>query len=73
MVHDFYDDLQQAVNITPPSDFLILMGDFNAEVGTDTQNWEGVLGKFACFRECTERGEKLLNLYATNGPFLANT
>ena len=72
LVDDFYDDLQQAVNITPSSDFLILMGDFNAKVGTDTQNWEGVLGKFG-FGECNERGEKLLNFCTTNGLFLANT
>ena len=39
LVDDFYDDIQQAVNITPSSDFLILMGDF--KVGTNTQNWEG--------------------------------
>ena len=48
------------------------MGDFNAKVGTDYQYWDGVLGKFG-MGDCNERGEKLLNFYATNGLFLANT
>ena len=72
LVEDIYDELQQAMNNTPASEMLILMGDFNAKVGTDTQNWDGVLGKFS-LGECNERGEKLLNFCATNGLFLANT
>ena len=72
MVEDFYDELQLAINNKPASDMLILMGDFNAKVGTDYQNWDGVLGKFG-MGECNERGEKLLNFCATNGLFLANT
>ena len=31
----FYDDLDNAISATPRTDKLILLGDFNARVGTD--------------------------------------
>ena len=61
MVEDFYDELQLAINHKPASDMLILMGDFNAKVGTDYQNWDGVLEKFG-MGDCNERGEKTFQL-----------
>ena len=38
----FYDDLDSVISATPQTDKLILLGDFNARVGTDHQTWEGV-------------------------------
>ena len=38
----FYDDLDNIISATPRTDKLILLGDFNARVGTDHQTWEGV-------------------------------
>ena len=40
----FYDDLDSVISATPRTDKLILLGDFNARVGTDHQTWEGVTG-----------------------------
>ena len=40
----FYDDLDSVISITPRTDKPILLGDFNARVGTDNQTWEGVIG-----------------------------
>ena len=31
----FYDDLNSVISATPQTDKLILLGDFNARVGTD--------------------------------------
>ena len=40
----FYDDLDNIISATPRTDKLILLGDFNARVGTDHQTWKGVIG-----------------------------
>ena len=40
----FYDDLYSVISAAPRTDKLILLGDFNATVGTDHQTWEGVIG-----------------------------
>ena len=40
----FYDDLDSIITATPCSDNIILLGDFNAKVGTDHRNLEGVKG-----------------------------
>ena len=40
----FYDDLDQLIRSTSPSDKLLIMGDFNARVGKDQASWEKILG-----------------------------
>ena len=45
--NEFYDDLDSFISATSRThgtDKLILLGDFNSEVGTDHQIWEGVIG-----------------------------
>ena len=36
----FYDDLDSVISAAPRTDKLILLGNFNARVGTDHQTWE---------------------------------
>ena len=40
----FYEDVQDLLEITPPKDVLFIIGDWNAEVGS--QETSGVTGKF---------------------------
>ena len=42
-VEQFYEDLQDLLELTPKKDVLFIMGDWNAKVGTQTP---GVTGKF---------------------------
>ena len=40
----FYEDLQDLLELTPPKDILLIIGDWNAKVGS--QETPGVTGKF---------------------------
>jgi len=40
----FYEDLQELLEITPPKDVLLIIGDWNEKVGS--QETPGVTGKF---------------------------
>ena len=40
----FYDQLQPVVSGVPPRDMLLVLGDFNARVGSDFQSWRSVIG-----------------------------
>ena len=43
-VEQFYEDLQNLLELTPPNDVLFNIGDWNAKVGS--QETPGVTGKF---------------------------
>ena len=71
-VEQFYDDLQDLLELTPKRDVLFIIGDWNAKVGN--QEIPGVIGKFGFGvqnqskakanrvlpRECTGRSKHLL-------------
>ena len=50
----------------------VIIGDFNAKVGTDWETWKGAIGKFGYGME-NERGERLLNFCLSNKLAIANT
>ena len=43
-VEQFYEDLQDLLELTPKKDILFIIGDWNAKVGS--QETPGVIGKF---------------------------
>ena len=43
-VEEFYENLQDLLEVTPPKDVLFIIGDWNAKVGS--QETPGVTGKF---------------------------
>ena len=43
-VEQFYEDLQEPLELTPKKDVLFIIGDWNAKVGS--QETPGVTGKF---------------------------
>ena len=38
---DFYDNLSSIIKNVPRTNKLLLLGDFNARVGTDSESWDG--------------------------------
>ena len=51
----FFHDIDDVIFATPRTDKLILLGDFNARVGTVHQIWEGVMGPEG-IRTCNSNG-----------------
>ena len=68
----FYKDLQAAIASVPKADKLVILGDFNARVGTDYTSWEGVLGKNGVGK-CNSNGALLLESCAAHELLITNT
>ena len=56
-VEQFYEDLQDPLELTPRKDVLFIIGDWNAKVGS--QETPGVTGKFGLGVQ-NEAGQKLI-------------
>ena len=71
----FLKDLQDVVDEVPHSDFLVLLGDFNARVGVFNPQddlWHGVVGNFE-IEERNSPGEDFLQFYEHNQLTVMNT
>ena len=53
----FYEDLQDLLELTPPKNVLFIIGDWNAKVGS--QETPGVTGKFG-LEVWNEAGQRLI-------------
>ena len=61
----FYEELRDLIQLTAKRYFLVILGDFNARIGTSGDYW-GVAGKQGVANPITENGEMLLELCADN-------
>ena len=59
-VERFYEDPQYLLELTPRKDFLFIIGDWNAKVGS--QETPGVTGKFGLGVQ-DEAGQRLIEIY----------
>ena len=69
-VEQFYEDLQDLLEITPKEDVLFIIGDKNAKVGS--QEKPGVTGKFGLGVQ-NEAGQRLIEFCQENTLVIANT
>ena len=69
-VERFYEDLQNLLELTPQKDFLYIVGDWNAKVGS--QETPGVTGKFGLGMR-KEAGQRLIQFCQENALVTANT
>ncbi|BHF70849.1 hypothetical protein SprV_0401390200 [Sparganum proliferum] len=68
----FYEDLHALLATVSKADTLIVLGDFNARVGTDHTAWRGVLGPHG-LRGSNDNGLLLLRTCAEHRLILTNT
>ena len=66
----FYEDLQDLLELTPPKDVIFNIGDWNMKVGS--QEIPEVTGKFGLGVQ-NEAGQRLLAFYQDNALIIVNT
>ena len=69
-VEQFYEDLQDLLELTAPKDVLFIIGDWNAKVGS--QETPGVTGKFGLGVQ-NEVGQRLREFCQDNALVIANS
>ena len=69
-VEQFYEDLQDLLELTPKKDVLFILGDGNAKVGS--QETPGVTGKFG-LGMLNDAGQRLIEFCQENVLVIANT
>ena len=69
-VEQFYEDLQDLLELTPKKDVLFIIGDWNAKVGS--QETPGVTRKFG-LGIWNEAGQRLIEFCQENALVIANT
>ena len=76
---NFFDDLQQAMGEIPPNEPYVMLGDFNARVGSSRPNvveeedqWENIRGPHG-FGEVNDAGKELLHILSLNEATVCNT
>ena len=69
-VEEFYDDLQDLLELTSKKDVLFVIGDWNAKLGS--QEIPGITGKFGLGVQ-NEAGQRLTEFCQENALIIANT
>ena len=72
IINQFYDDLDSAIRRADKSDKIILLGDFNARVGSRSDLWEGVLGPHGTGK-MNQNGLRLLSLCSEHDLIITNS
>ena len=69
-VEQFYEELQELLELTPKKDVLFIIGDWNAKVGS--QETPGATDKFGLGMQ-NEAGQRLIEFCQENALVIANT
>ncbi|KAI0233025.1 Craniofacial development protein 2, partial [Lamellibrachia satsuma] len=72
MKFKFCEELYSDIAAVPKADKLIILGDFNARVGSDNVSWDGVIGVYGV-GHCNSNGLLLLQTCAEDELLITNT
>ena len=68
----FYEQLHSTLASAPSRDMTLILGDFNACVGSRTSQWQSVIGPYGP-DEVNTNGEGLLDFCANNNLIVSNS
>ena len=69
---DFYSQLDTIIKGFPKQEDLVILGDFNAHIGSDNEAWPNCLGHFGVGK-CNDNGLQLLELCSYHELCITNT
>ena len=69
---EFYERLSSILTNIPNTEQVILLGDFNARVGADSESWPSCIGHFGVGK-MNENGQRLLELCTYHGLCITNS
>ncbi|KAI8740129.1 craniofacial development protein 2, partial [Biomphalaria glabrata] len=72
VIAKFYEELNSTLHDIPKTEKVLILGDFNARVGSDHHIWKGVLSKFG-IGQCNSNGLLLLQTCAKHKLLISNT
>ena len=70
---NFYDQCQDVLNEIPKHDMVLLLGDMNAQVDSNRQGLEHIIGPHGSAQQTNDNGEQLLMFCNSNGICIGNT
>jgi len=70
---DIYEQLQKIVDEVPRHDMLLVIGDWNANVGEQQLGEEGAVGRFGMTGERSDNGEPFVSFCPLNNLAMAST
>ncbi|XP_055873309.1 craniofacial development protein 2-like [Biomphalaria glabrata] len=69
---EFYRQLKEKFMVLPDSDYVFLLGDFNAQVGRNHSSWSTCIGEFG-LRQMNDNGQRLLEFCSCHKLCVTNT
>jgi len=71
-IEEFYKQLEKVLKELPRKDVKLIIGDWNAKVGTDNDGYEAVMGRYG-YGQRNARGERLLEFALHQEMVICNT
>jgi len=68
----FYNQVDDGLRKIPHRDVCVVVGDWNAKIGSDNTGWQHVMGQFGVGQR-NARGERLLQFAQEKGLYICNT